>query len=143
MVSRFYDPTTGTISLDGQDIRSIALDEYRSHIALVSQDAILYEVGDFSQDYTRGVLLKWSSQGTFRENITLGEDSVSEEELERACRDANILDFIQSLPQGFNTPVGFKGSQMSGGQRQVSLAVLFYYYNYLPLLFQRVCIGMW
>ena len=44
MISRFYDPTTGTISLDGRDIRSIPLNEYRSHIALVSQDAVLYEV---------------------------------------------------------------------------------------------------
>ncbi|CCO36629.1 ATP-binding cassette, subfamily B (MDR/TAP),member 1 [Rhizoctonia solani AG-1 IB] len=99
MISRFYDPTTGTISLDGRDIRSIPLDEYRSHLALVSQDAILYE-------------------GTFRENITLGETSVTQEQLERACRDASILEFIQSLPQGFDTSVGFKGSQMSGGQRQ-------------------------
>ncbi|ELU39567.1 multidrug resistance protein 1 [Rhizoctonia solani AG-1 IA] len=99
MISRFYDPTTGTISLDGQDIRYIPLEEYRSHIALVSQDAILYE-------------------GTFHENITLGEASISQEQLERACRDASILEFIQSLPQGFDTSVGFKGSQMSGGQRQ-------------------------
>ncbi|KAG8754876.1 hypothetical protein FRC11_006395, partial [Ceratobasidium sp. 423] len=95
MISRFYDPTTGTISLDGQDIRSIPLDEYRSYLALVSQDA-----------------------GTFRENITLGETSITQEQLERACRDASILEFIQSLPQGFDTSVGFKGSQMSGGQRQ-------------------------
>ncbi|QRV83861.1 ABC transporter transmembrane region [Ceratobasidium sp. AG-Ba] len=101
MISRFYDPNMGTISLDGRDIRSIPLDEYRSQISLVSQDAVLYE-------------------GTFRENITLGEDSISQERLERACRDATILDFIQSLPQGFDTPVGFKGSQMSGGQRQAS-----------------------
>ncbi|KAJ1300111.1 hypothetical protein OPQ81_002591 [Rhizoctonia solani] len=99
MISRFYDPTTGTISLDGRDIRSIPLDEYRSHIALVSQDAVLYE-------------------GTFRENITLGETSITQEQLERACDDANILEFIRSLPQGFDTSVGFKGSQMSGGQRQ-------------------------
>ncbi|CAE6502668.1 unnamed protein product [Rhizoctonia solani] len=88
MISRFYDPTTGTIYLDGQDIRSIPLDEYRSHLALVSQDAILYET------------------------------SLTQEQLERACRDASILEFIQSLPQGFDTHVGFKGSQMSGGQRQ-------------------------
>ncbi|KAG8699619.1 hypothetical protein FRC08_005185, partial [Ceratobasidium sp. 394] len=99
LISRFYDPTTGTILLDGQDIRSIPLDEYRSHIALVSQDVILFE-------------------GTFWENITLGRDHISQEALERACRSASILDFIQSLPQGFDTPVGFKGSQMSGGQRQ-------------------------
>ncbi|CAE6445399.1 unnamed protein product [Rhizoctonia solani] len=99
MISRFYDPNLGTISLDGRDIRSIPLDEYRSHISLVAQDAVLYE-------------------GTFRENITLGQTSIAQEDLERACRDANILDFIQSLPQGFDSPVGFKGSQMSGGQRQ-------------------------
>lgn len=48
----------------------------------------------------------------------MGETSVTPEAIERACRDANILDFILSLPQGFDTPVGFKGSQMSGGQRQ-------------------------
>ncbi|CAE6441720.1 unnamed protein product [Rhizoctonia solani] len=99
MISRFYDPTTGTISLDGRDIRSIPLDEYRSHLALVSQDAVLYE-------------------GTFRENITLGESSITQEQVERACRDASILEFIQSLPESFDTSVGFKGSQMSGGQRQ-------------------------
>ncbi|CAE6449842.1 unnamed protein product [Rhizoctonia solani] len=104
MISRFYDPSMGTISLDGRDIRSITLEEYRSHISLVAQDAVLYE-------------------GTFRENITLGETSIAQEEIERACRDANILEFIQSLPQGFDSPVGFKGSQMSGGQRQVSIAV--------------------
>ncbi|KAG8739820.1 hypothetical protein FRC10_005081 [Ceratobasidium sp. 414] len=103
MISRFYDPTTGIILLDGQDIRCIPLDEYRSNFALVSQDAILFE-------------------GTVRENITLGRDSVSQEELERACRNASILDFIQSLPQEFDTPVGFKGSQMSGGQRQLDEA---------------------
>ncbi|CAE6421110.1 unnamed protein product, partial [Rhizoctonia solani] len=99
MISRFYDPNLGTILLDGRDIRSIPLEEYRSHISLVAQDAVLYE-------------------GTFRENITLGQTSIPQEEIERACRDANILDFIRSLPQGFDSPVGFKGSQMSGGQRQ-------------------------
>lgn len=71
------------------------------------------------------VILTNLSQGTFRENITLGETSISQEDLERACRDASILEFIQSLPQGFETSVGFKGSQMSGGQRQVSNIVLY------------------
>ncbi|CAE6499324.1 unnamed protein product [Rhizoctonia solani] len=102
MISRFYDPSLGTICLDGRDIRTIPLEEYRSHIALVAQDAVLYE-------------------GTFRENITLGQSPVSQEAIERACHDANILGFIQSLPQGFDTPVGSKGSQMSGGQRQVGV----------------------
>lgn len=54
----------------------------------------------------------------------MGETTISQDELERACRDASILEFIQSLPQGFDTSVGFKGSQMSGGQRQVSNTVL-------------------
>jgi ATP-binding cassette, subfamily B (MDR/TAP), member 1 len=98
-LNRFYDPSRGTITLDGADIRSIPLDAYRSQIALVSQDAVLYD-------------------GTFRENIELGK-AMSLEELEEACRSASILDFIQSLPQGFDTHVGFKGGQMSGGQRQV------------------------
>lgn len=56
MISRFYDPSLGTISLDGRDIRSLSLSEYRSHIALVAQDAVLYEVSDLS-DYMRGVFL--------------------------------------------------------------------------------------
>ncbi|CAE7222292.1 unnamed protein product [Rhizoctonia solani] len=99
MISRFYDPNMGTIFLDGRDIRTIPLEEYRSHISLVAQDAVLYE-------------------GTFRDNVTLGYTPITQQEIERACRDANILEFIQSLPQGFDTPVGFKGSQMSGGQRQ-------------------------
>ena len=72
-------------------------------MALVSQDAVLYE-------------------GTFRENIILGwgENTVTEAELVQACKDAHILDFIESLPEGFDTSVGYKGSQMSGGQRQAS-----------------------
>jgi len=60
--------------------------------------------------------------GTIRFNILLGAvkpaDEVTQEELEKACRDANILEFIQSLPQGFDTDVGGKGSQLSGGQKQ-------------------------
>lgn len=118
MISRFYDPSTGTILLDGRDIRSIPLNEYRSYIALVSQDAVLYEVctGHFPTPRCAKVV----RQGTFRENITLGETSITQEQLEKACRDASILEFIQSLPQGFDTNVGFKGSQMSGGQKQVS-----------------------
>ncbi|KAF8754585.1 ABC transporter transmembrane region [Rhizoctonia solani] len=104
MISRFYDPSLGTICLDGRDIRTIPLEEYRSHIALVAQDAVLYE-------------------GTFRENITLGQSPVSQEAIERACHDANILGFIQSLPQGFDTPVGSKGSQMSGANDNVFVSV--------------------
>ena len=63
--------------------------------------------------------------GTIRFNILLGavkpESEVTQEEIEEACRNANILDFIQSLPQGFDTDVGGKGSQLSGGQKRKSI----------------------
>lgn len=79
------------------------MQEYRKHVALVSQEPTLYA-------------------GTIRFNILLGAtkpaEEVTQEELEAACRDANILDFITSLPQGFDTNVGGKGSQLSGGQKQ-------------------------
>jgi ATP-binding cassette, subfamily B (MDR/TAP), member 1 len=107
LINRFYDPISGVIEVDGVDIRAIPLEEYRSVLSLVSQDAVLYE-------------------GTFRENILLGwsgGNPVTDAELEEACRKAHILDFIKGLPDGFDTSVGYKGSQMSGGQRQVGLLV--------------------
>ncbi|KAI6039921.1 P-loop containing nucleoside triphosphate hydrolase protein, partial [Pisolithus marmoratus] len=79
------------------------IQEYRKQIALVSQEPTLYA-------------------GTVRFNIALGAtkpiSEVTQEEIEVVCRDANILDFIQSLPDGFDTEVGGKGSQLSGGQKQ-------------------------
>lgn len=87
--------------MDGIDIRAIPIADYRSCLALVSQDAVLYE-------------------GTFRENITLGIGRhVSDGELEDICTQAHILDFVKSLPDGLDTDVGLKGTKMSGGQRQV------------------------
>lgn len=89
--------------LDGVDVSTLNLEEYRKSIALVSQEPTLYA-------------------GTIRFNILLGAtkptSEVTQDEIEQACRDANILDFIQSLPQGFETDVGGKGSQLSGGQKQ-------------------------
>lgn len=103
LLNRFYDPYQGSVEVDGFDVRALPLDEYRSNLGLVSQDAVLYD-------------------GSFRENITLGMPrEVSDEELEGVCRQARILDFIQSLPDGFDCNVGLKGAQMSGGQRQVRL----------------------
>ncbi|KAI0050297.1 P-loop containing nucleoside triphosphate hydrolase protein [Auriscalpium vulgare] len=103
LVERFYDPLAGTVYLDGQPISEFNVQEYRKHIALVSQEPTLYA-------------------GTVRFNILLGAtkpvEEVTQEELEAACRDANILEFIQSLPSGFDTEVGGKGSQLSGGQKQ-------------------------
>ncbi|KAG2345376.1 P-loop containing nucleoside triphosphate hydrolase protein [Suillus weaverae] len=103
LLERFYDPLSGRISLDGELIDEFNVQAYRQQISLVSQEPTLYA-------------------GTIHFNIMLGaarpESEVTQEEIEAACRDANILDFIQSLPDGFNTEVGGKGSQLSGGQKQ-------------------------
>jgi ATP-binding cassette subfamily B (MDR/TAP) protein 1 len=103
LIERFYDPLHGDIYLDGQRITELNIQEYRKHMALVSQEPTLYA-------------------GTVRFNILLGaikpESEVTQEEIEEACRNANILEFIQNLPQGFDTEVGGKGSQLSGGQKQ-------------------------
>ncbi|KAJ2914638.1 hypothetical protein MD484_g5775, partial [Candolleomyces efflorescens] len=103
LLERFYDPLIGDIHLDGQNISELNVQEYRKHLALVSQEPTLYA-------------------GTVRFNILLGaikpQSEVTQEEIEAACRDANILDFIQSLPNAFDTEVGGKGSQLSGGQKQ-------------------------
>ncbi|KAI6129641.1 ste6-like protein, partial [Pisolithus croceorrhizus] len=103
LIERFYDPLLGRVLLDGQPINGYNIQEYRKQIALVSQEPSLYA-------------------GTIRFNILLGAtepvSEVTQEELEATCRDANILDFIHSLPNGFDTEVGGKGSQLSGGQKQ-------------------------
>ncbi|EMC97085.1 hypothetical protein BAUCODRAFT_69121 [Baudoinia panamericana UAMH 10762] len=103
MLERFYDPLVGGIYVDGKEISSLNINSYRSYLALVSQEPTLY-------------------QGTIRENILLGADTapedVPEEAIVQACKDANIYDFILSLPEAFNTVVGSKGSMLSGGQKQ-------------------------
>ncbi|EJU03193.1 multidrug resistance protein 1 [Dacryopinax primogenitus] len=103
MIERFYDPLAGTVSLDGIPITALNVADYRKHIAIVSQEPTLYA-------------------GTIRFNILLGAckpaEEVTQEEIEDACRDANILDFIKSLPDGFETSVGNKGTSLSGGQKQ-------------------------
>ncbi|KAJ7147029.1 P-loop containing nucleoside triphosphate hydrolase protein [Mycena crocata] len=103
LIERFYDPLAGEIYLDNELVTELNLQEYRKQIALVSQEPTLYA-------------------GTVRFNILLGAikpaEEVTQEEIEEACRNANILEFIQSLPDGFDTEVGGKGSQLSGGQKQ-------------------------
>lgn len=80
-MERFYDPLAGGVYVDGNEISSLNLNDYRSHIALVSQEPTLY-------------------QGTIKENVLLGidDDDVTDERIIRACRDANIYDFVMSLP---------------------------------------------
>ncbi|KAK1580500.1 ABC transporter [Colletotrichum navitas] len=100
LLERFYDPLAGAIFVDGKEISTLNVNDYRSFIALVSQEPTLY-------------------QGTIRENIVLGANSdVTDEAIEFACREANIYDFIVSMPEGFNTVVGSKGTLLSGGQKQ-------------------------
>ncbi|KAI9888957.1 MAG: GTPase-activating protein [Vezdaea aestivalis] len=101
LLERFYDPLAGGIYIDGQEISSLNLVEYRKHLALVSQEPTLY-------------------QGSIRDNVLLGidDDTVSDEAVIQACKEANIYDFIMSLPDGFSTIVGNKGSMLSGGQKQ-------------------------
>jgi ATP-binding cassette subfamily B (MDR/TAP) protein 1 len=101
LLERFYDPFIGQITIDCVDISKLHVNNYRSHIALVSQEPALF-------------------QGTIRDNICLGVESeeVSDHDIEMACRDANIYDFIASLPDGFNTDIGNAGGMLSGGQKQ-------------------------
>ncbi|KAI0017325.1 multidrug resistance protein [Xylariomycetidae sp. FL0641] len=102
LLERFYDPLVGGIFVDGREISSLNINSYRSYIALVSQEPTLY-------------------QGTIRENILLGrsqDEEIKDEVIEFACREANIYDFVMSLPDGFNTVVGSKGALLSGGQKQ-------------------------
>ncbi|KAI1072254.1 hypothetical protein LB507_003198 [Fusarium sp. FIESC RH6] len=101
LLERFYDPLSGGIYVDNREISQLNINDYRSHIALVSQEPTLY-------------------QGTIKENILLGtpREDVPDIDIEHACREANIYDFIVSLPEGFNTIVGSKGALLSGGQKQ-------------------------
>lgn len=101
LLERFYDVLSGGVYVDGKDISRLNINSYRSFLALVSQEPTLY-------------------QGTIKENILLGSPNVniSEEELIKVCKDANIYDFILSLPDGFSTVVGSKGAMLSGGQKQ-------------------------
>lgn len=103
LLMRFYEPTSGEITLDGVDVRRYKTADYRSLFALVSQDVMLFH-------------------DTIYNNITLGFPA-SRTEVEAAAKAANIYDFIMSLPDGFDHVVGDRGVALSGGQRQrVSIA---------------------
>lgn len=101
LLERFYDPTTGQIRTDGQGIETRNRRLHRRDIALVQQEPVLY-------------------QGSIRENIALGveEEEPGDEAIADACRQANVWDFIASLPEGLGTPCGNQGLSLSGGQRQ-------------------------
>lgn len=102
LLERFYNPLAGQILLDGRDISELNLNAYRSNIALVQQEPTLY-------------------QGSIRENILYGSTTpeiVTDEQIYEACKKANIHDLILSLPDGYETSCGSKGTLFSGGQKQ-------------------------
>ncbi|ERL23734.1 MULTISPECIES: ABC transporter ATP-binding protein [Jonquetella] len=98
LVQRFYDPQSGQVLIDGRDVRTLKLDCLRRQIGVVPQDPILMK-------------------GTIRSNITYGYDG-TDEEVKTAARMAGIDAFIESLPDGYDSPVGPRGVTLSGGQRQ-------------------------
>lgn len=100
MLPRFFDATEGTITIGGRDIRDYSLTALRERMALVSQDVVLFD-------------------GTVSSNIAYGAQSnADEEQIIEAAKAANAWEFIQSLPNGLNTPIGENGMKLSGGQRQ-------------------------
>jgi ATP-binding cassette subfamily B (MDR/TAP) protein 1 len=100
LLERFYDPLSGRLACDGRSLTELCPRKYRSHISLVQQEPVLY-------------------QGSIRDNIAMGtSEDVSDSEIESAARQSNMYTFITSLPEGFSTLCGSRGTQLSGGQRQ-------------------------
>ncbi|MBT2772578.1 ATP-binding cassette domain-containing protein [Halomonas sp. ISL-60] len=99
LLLRFYDPIQGRITLDGSDIRSLDLAALRGAMGLVAQEPVLFS-------------------GSVAENLRYGDADADIDRLRIAAQDASALDFIDALPQGFDTPLGPGGVQLSGGQRQ-------------------------
>lgn len=99
LIPRFYDVTEGSIKIDGIDIRDITKHSLRSQIGIVQQDVFLFT-------------------GTIQENIAYGKRDASFEEIKEAARKAHLEDFIDSLPDGFETQIGERGLKLSGGQKQ-------------------------
>jgi len=100
LMMRFYDITAGQILVDGVDLRQQDLNHLRRHFAVVLQDPFLFT-------------------GTIAENIRLGNDDIVEATLRQAARDVNVLDFIETLPKGFDEPVQERGNSLSTGQKQL------------------------
>jgi subfamily B ATP-binding cassette protein MsbA len=99
LLPRFYDPTSGSVRIDGQDIRDYPLTDLRRQISLVSQEVVLFN-------------------DSIRNNILFGATDISEAQLQEAIRAAYVLEFVEQLPQGLDTMVGDRGVLLSGGQRQ-------------------------
>lgn len=99
LIPRFYDPTAGVVSVDGHDLRAVTLASLRGQIGIVAQETQLFA-------------------GTVRDNLRYGRLEATDAALEAAARAANAAEFIERLPNGFDTVVGERGVKLSGGQRQ-------------------------
>lgn len=107
LISRLYDYDTGSILIDGKDIKNISTESLFKNISIVFQDVTLFNTSTM-------------------ENIRLGRESATDEEVKEAARLANCMDFIEKLPDGFNTLIGENGAELSGGERQrISIARAF------------------
>lgn len=107
LLPRFYDVNSGAIKVDGKDVRNLTLESLRKAIGIVQQDVYLFT-------------------GTIKENIAYGKPDATEEEIIDAAKKANIHEFIVSLPDGYETFVGERGTRLSGGQKQrISIARVF------------------
>jgi ATP-binding cassette subfamily B protein len=99
LVPRFYDVQTGSVSIDGQDVRTIKLASLRREIGVIAQDPFLFSA-------------------TVRENIAFGRPEATDEDVQRAAELAQAHEFIEALPDGYETVIGERGITLSGGQRQ-------------------------
>ncbi|MEM7319377.1 MAG: ABC transporter transmembrane domain-containing protein [Pseudomonadota bacterium] len=99
MIQRFYDPNSGCVALDGVDLTRLSRDDFRSHIALVPQEPVIFAA-------------------SARDNIRFGRPSASDSEVEAAARAAAADDFISALPKGYDSYLGERGVMLSGGQKQ-------------------------
>src|SRR5581483_7080854 len=104
LISAFYVPTTGQITVDGVDLSTVRLDSYRTRLGVVLQESFLFD-------------------GTIRENVAFSRPDATEEEVMRACRIARVDEFAESFTDKYDTIVGERGVKLSGGQRQrISIA---------------------
>ena len=99
LIPRLYDVLEGSVKFDGVDVRDLDLHYLRSQIGIVTQDTYLFN-------------------GTIRENLLYAKNDATEEELIDACKKANIYDFVQNQPEGFDAMVGNRGLKLSGGEKQ-------------------------
>ena len=100
LVARFYDPTEGTVAVDGHDLRSVTAESLRSQMGMVPQEGFLFS-------------------GTVRDNISFGRPGATDDEIRDAARAVGADEFITALERGYDTQVGERGVQLSAGQRQL------------------------